>query len=135
MCAIVVSVLLTLIMGCQSEPSNSWSSVDDCAAIAPGNPQDDCWGHFIVDVFKTDSKRGMDIMQNKISSDSVRDYLWLEVTRKVDPTTTKFCQQIQSKTLAKRCQTLVSRPHLHRETLRGNEPTPKTKATPPRKPQ
>ncbi len=138
--AIVVSVMLTW-MGCQSGPSNNWGSVDDCAAIPSGNLQDDCWGHFIVDVFKTDSKRGMDIMQNKISSDSVRDYLWLEVTRKVDPTTTKFCQQIQSKTLTKRCQTLVSRPHLHRETLRGTkgkegkESNQNTKVVPQRKPQ
>ncbi len=133
--AIVVSVLFILTVGCQSEPSTNWRTVDDCTAIPSGNLQDDCWGHFIVDVFKTDSKRGMDIMQNKISSDSVRDYLWLEVTRKVDPTTTKFCQQIQSKTLAKRCQTLVSRPHLHRETLRGKESKQNTQAPPQRKPQ
>ena len=77
----------------------------------------------------------MEIMQQEISNDNVRDYLWLEVTRKVDPTTTKFCQLIQSQTLLKRCQTLVSRPHLHRETLRQNEKTQQGTPSPQRKPQ
>ena len=123
-----------LFMACQSTTKKEWSTQEDCATLPAGDIKDDCYGHFIVDIFKSDSKRGMVIMQQEISNDSVRDYLWLEITRKVDPTTTKFCQLIQSQTLLKRCQTLVSRPHLHRETLRQNE-SQKNKTVPQRQPQ
>ena len=128
--AIVISIF-----ACQSTPDKGWVTQEDCADLPSGDVKDDCFGHFIVDIFKSDAKRGMEIMQQEISNDSVRDYLWLEITRKVDPTTTKFCQLIQSKTLLKRCQTLVSRPHLHRETLRQNDNSPKGTPTPQRKPQ
>ena len=129
---VIVSILF---MGCQSTPDKGWSTQEDCASLPAGNVKDDCYGHFIVDIFKADAKRGMEIMQQEISNDNVRDYLWLEVTRKVDPTTTKFCQLIKSQTLLKRCQTLVSRPHLHRETLRQNEKKQQGTPSPQRKPQ
>lgn len=128
-------VIIPLTVACQSTPEKGWSTLEDCAALPVGNTKDDCFGQFIVDIFKSDSKRGMEIMQQEISNDSVRDYLWLEITRKVDPTTTKFCQLIQSQTLLKRCATLVSRPHLHRETLRQNEKTQQGTPSPQRKPQ
>ena len=129
----IVVILLTV--ACQSTPDVAWNTQEDCSALPPGNTKDDCFGQFIVDIFKSDSKRGMEIMQQEISNDSVRDYLWLEITRKVDPTTTKFCQLIQSQTLLKRCATLVSRPHLHRETLRQNDKTQQGTPSPQRKPQ
>ena len=127
--------IMTVILACQSTPKQAWSTQEDCVALPAGDVKDDCFGHFIVDIFKSDSKRGMEIMQQEISNDGVRDYLWLEITRKVDPTTTKFCQVIQSQTLMKRCQTLVSRPHLHRETLRENNAGQRSKPAPQRKPQ
>ena len=129
------TLVMTSILACQSTPKASWSTQEDCAALPAGDVKDDCFGHFIVDIFKSDPKRGMQIMQQEISNDRVRDYLWLEITRKVDPTTTKFCQLIQSQTLMKRCQTLVSRPHLHRDTLRENKADESRKPAPQRKPQ
>ena len=132
---LLFTAAINSILGCQSTPDKGWSTQEDCVALPAGDVKDDCYGHFIVDIFKSDAKRGMDIMQQEISNDSVRDYLWLEITRKVDPTTTKFCQLIQSQTLMKRCQTLVSRPHLHRETLRQNDKSQKGTPTPQRKPQ
>lgn len=128
-------IAFLMFVSCKSTPDQAWSTQEDCAKLATGDVKDDCYGHFIVDIFKSDAKRGMEIMQQEISNDNVRDYLWLEVTRKVDPTTTKFCQLIQSQTLMKRCQTLVSRPHLHRETLRQNEKTQQKTPVPQRKPQ
>ena len=132
---LLYTLVITSILGCQSTPKASWSTQEDCAGLPAGDVKDDCFGHFIVDIFKSDSKRGMEIMRQEISNDGVRDYLWLEITRKVDPTTTKFCQLIQSQTLMKRCQTLVSRPHLHRDTLRENKATESRKPAPQRKPQ
>ena len=92
---VIVSILF---MGCQSTLTKVGVQ-EDCASLPIGNVKDDCYGHFIVDIFKSDPKSGMKIMQQEISNDDVRDYLWLEVTRKVDPTTTKFCQLIKSQTL------------------------------------
>ena len=129
---IIASILL---MSCNSAPDKGWSTQKDCSSLPTGNVKDDCFGHFIVEIFKSDAKRGMEIMQQEISNDNVRDYLWLELTRKVDPTTTKFCQLIKSPTLLKRCQTLVSRPHLHRETLRQHEKAQQSSSSPQRKPQ
>ena len=123
---------MVALSGCTGSSAKAWTTVEDCSALELGDVKDDCWGHFIVEVYKEDAKRGMEIMQQEISNDGVRDYLWLEITRKVDPTTTKFCQMIQSKTLLKRCQTLVSRPHLHRETLRKKQGS---SSAPQRKPQ
>tara|TARA_B110000305_G_C18918441_1_gene393950 strand:- start:102 stop:506 length:405 start_codon:yes stop_codon:yes gene_type:complete len=123
---------MVALSGCTGSSAKAWTTVEDCSVLELGDVKDDCWGHFIVEVYKKDAKRGMEIMQQEISNDSVRDYLWLEITRKVDPTTTKFCQMIQSKTLLKRCQTLVSRPHLHRETLRKKQ---ESSSAPQRKPQ
>jgi len=117
--------------GCSGSSTNDWASVDDCSTLQKGQIRDDCYGQFLIDVFKQDANRGLRIIQEEISEPNVRDFLYLEVTRKVDPTTTRYCQLIQSTTLAKRCTTLVSRPHLHRETLRGSQPT----QSPQRKPQ
>jgi hypothetical protein len=117
--------------GCSGSSTNDWVSVDDCSTLQKGQIRDDCYGQFLIDVFKQDANRGLRIIQEEISEPNVRDFLYLEVTRKVDPTTTRYCQLIQSTTLAKRCTTLVSRPHLHRETLRGSQPT----RSPQRKPQ
>lgn len=117
--------------GCSGTTQTAWQSIDDCTSLQKGQIRDDCYGQFLVDVFKQDANRGRQIIQQEISDPNVKDFLYLEVTRKVDPTTTRYCQLIQSATLAKRCTTLVSRPHLHRETLRGQE----KQASPQRVPQ
>lgn len=120
-----------LLFGCSGSSTNSWTTIDDCTSLQKGQIRDDCYGQFLIELFKEDANRGLQIIQQEISEPNVRDFLYLEVTRKVDPTNTRYCQLIQSTTLAKRCTTLVSRPHLHRETLRGSQPT----QNPQRKPQ
>ena len=79
-----------------------------------------------------DPTKGESIIHEEISSAKVKDFLWLEMTREVDPTTMKYCQQIQDKALLNRCRVLVSRPHLHRDTLRNRE---QNGGVPSRKPQ
>ena len=106
---------------------------EDCHQLKRRDIKDDCWSNFIVDVFMQDKAEGEKIMEEQISNSKVRDFLWLEITRKVDPTSMIYCKKIQDKTLLERCRTLVSRPHLHRETLRTNESN--KKQVPPRKPQ
>ena len=51
------------LFACQSANDKGWSTQADCASLTMGNVKDDCYGHFIVDIFKSDSSRGMEIMQ------------------------------------------------------------------------
>ena len=122
--------LLVLLFACTGTKQKAWTQSSDCENLSMGTEKDDCWGQFLVDEFKNDRKRGADIIVNQISDPKVQDFLWLEVTRKVDPSNMQYCKRIEDPTLKSRCQTLVNRPHLHRETLRQNE-----KGTPQRKPQ
>ena len=129
---LIMSVLISSTVGCQSGDTPKWTTAEDCQTLQKGTDKDDCYGHFIVEIFQQDSKKGMQIIQQEVSDPNVQDFLWLEITRKVDPTTTRYCQLIQSQTLNKRCKTLVSRPHLHRETLRKRS---EKEPVPTRKPQ
>ena len=107
-----------ILLSCQT---NSWSSLEDCKALEKGDDKDNCWSVHLVQVFSKNREQGLLILKQEISSQRIRDFLLLEITREVDPTTQKYCNLIQDKPLADRCKMLVSRPHLHRETLRGNE--------------
>lgn len=124
-------LFFSLFFGCTD--GKMWETQEDCHQLEKGDIKDDCWSNFIVDVFKEDREKGQQIMTEQISNSKVRDFLWLEITRKVDPTSMVYCKKIEDKTLLERCRTLVSRPHLHRETLRNNES--EKKQVPPRKPQ
>lgn len=122
---IFASLFVLCTISCQGTSTSAWTTQEDCQLLPMGSDKDDCWGQFIVEIFQQDSQKGMKIIQQEVSDPNVQDFLWLEITRKVDPTTTRYCQLILSQTLKKRCQTLVSRPHLHRETLRKrSESTP-----------
>lgn len=124
-------LIFSLFFGCTGE--KVWETQEDCHQLEKGDIKDDCWSNFIVDVFAGDRKSGAKIMEDQISNSKVRDFLWLEITRKVDPSSMTYCKEIKDKTLLERCKTLVSRPHLHRETLRDSKP--KKKLVPSRKPQ
>ena len=120
-------------------PSPKQNIPEECASLPMGVEKDDCWGNCIIEVFSADSQKGMQIMESEISNPKVRDFLWLEITRKINPTTMTYCKKIADKDLFNRCQTLVSRPHLHRESLRSNEgssaPVNKQQDNPLRPPQ
>lgn len=118
-------LLATTVAACHT----AWSSVDDCKALRPGGRADDCWAKFAPDVFRTDAKAGIDIVEHRIRDPRVKDFVWLTVTREVDPSSYKYCDRIQDKALADRCRVLVSRPHLHRALMKAKRgragPTPR----------
>ena len=97
----------------------SWSSAEDCRNLPKGDNKDNCWSVHLVDFFQQDRREGMRIIREDISSSRVQDFLWLEVTREIDPTTIKYCKEIKASAVAERCRVLVSRPHLHRDVLRN----------------
>lgn len=130
-------VSIVVQVGCTPAPKQH--TPEECASLPMGVEKDDCWGNCIIEVFSADSQKGMQIMESEISNPKVRDFLWLEITRKINPTTMTYCKKIADKDLFNRCQTLVSRPHLHRESLRSNEgtsaPVNKQQENPLRPPQ
>ena len=112
-------VLLSFLFACNT---NSWSSAEDCESLSAGEQQDDCWSVHAVELFKTDPDRGTAVVEEQVSDQQIRDFIWLQVTREVDPGSYRYCERIQESVLQERCKTLVSRPHLHRELLQGETP-------------
>lgn len=111
--AIAASMVL---VGCGGA---SWSSIDDCEKLSAGAKADECWAEYAPDVFREDPARGIEIVEQKIQDPRVQDFVWLTVTREVDPGSYKYCDRIEEEALAERCRVLVSRPHLHRELIKG----------------
>ena len=112
-------VLLSFLFACNT---SSWDSSEDCEALSAGERRDDCWSVHAVEIFKTDPDRGVSVVEEQVSEQQIRDFIWLQVTREVDPGSYRYCEKIQEGVLQERCKTLVSRPHLHRELLQGDQP-------------
>jgi len=110
--------LLALILACSG---GSWSSIEDCEGLSKGPKADECWAEYLPDVFRADAERGIELVETKIEDQRVKDFVWLTVTREVDPGSYKYCERIQEEALAERCRVLVSRPHLHRELMKGQK--------------
>jgi hypothetical protein len=96
------------------------SRPEDCEAMAAGTARDECYLAVLPDVFRQDPTRGGEFAQ-RIDDPLVRDFLYLTVTREIDPATDRWCNLIQEDALQGRCKLIVSRPHLHREIL-GDAP-------------
>lgn len=115
----VVALLLLLVACGQSQ----FTSVDQCSDLAAGARQDDCWSQTLPALYGTDRDRAERLTRESVSDPRVRDYIYLTVTRDVDPGSMKYCELIEEAALKERCKVLVSRPHLHRE-LTGQKPQP-----------
>ena len=112
-------------LGCGSEKDSSdWSSIDDCRTLSDPQNKDDCISKFIVGVFKTDPERGIELVENQISEQINRDYIYLTLTREYNPATREYCDRIQDPSLKDNCNTLQSRPHLHRDILKKKKSLP-----------
>lgn len=111
-----LALLTVLTLGCSG--GGSWDSPDDCAALSKGATADECWAQHAPALFKADPARGVQVVENDVSDQRIRDFIWLTVTREVDPSSYKYCDKIQEEALKDRCRVLVSRPHLHRELLK-----------------
>ncbi len=90
------------------------TSPSDCEAVLSSSEKDECYAKVAPEVFRTDPVAGQALVEQKIADVTVRDFVYLKVTREVDPSTTRYCERIQDRVLADRCRVLVSRPHLHR---------------------
>jgi hypothetical protein len=99
------------------------TSPEQCAAMSEAPARDECYLVVAPGVFVTDAKAGITLVETGITDPLTRDMAWYTVTKTVDPYSNKYCDRIQDATVAQRCRTVVSRPHLHRElTGKGGAP-------------
>jgi hypothetical protein len=112
--------LVALLVACTGgQPT----TMDGCAAVAETAARDECYAAIAADVFRHDIREG-EKLADAITDPIIRDFVYLTVTREVDPGSPRWCNKMQEQALASRCRVIVSRPHLHRELLRasGNDP-------------
>ena len=117
-------MLMWILLACWAD---TWSSADDCEGLSKGPNKDQCWSVHLIEVFKEDLETGDRIAQAQITDSRIRDFIYLSVTREIDPSTTKWCDKMVDTAMKSRCQVLVSRPHLHRDVLQQKKmPEPKS---------
>ncbi len=103
---------LLLLVGCGPE---HFTSVDQCESVSSGARQDTCWAETLPELFRTERARAERMTKDRVGDSRVRDFIWLTVTRDVDPGSMRYCEFIEEAAMKDRCRVLVSRPHLHRE--------------------
>jgi hypothetical protein len=99
--------------------------------MAVGPAADACYVETAAAAFRADPVAADAAVQARVQDPQLRDFIYLTVTREVDPTTPRWCDKMQDRTLKERCMVLVSRPHLHRELLGGPGGGPPPGGAPP----
>lgn len=117
----MVPALAAIILACTG--TQEWSGPDDCKALSAGTARDECWVRHAAELFREDAIAGVAAIDEQVQDQTVKDFIWLTVTREVDPSSYKYCDRIVEPAMAERCRVLVSRPHLHRELLRDRGAT------------
>ncbi len=90
------------------------SGPEDCEGLSPGANADACWTAVIPALARTDPERASQYAEERVADDQTRDFLYLQLTRDVDPGNARWCHRIREKMIQDRCTVLVRRPHLHR---------------------
>ncbi|MBN1335747.1 MAG: hypothetical protein JXB39_07280 [Deltaproteobacteria bacterium] len=94
----------------RSEPP----SPEVCQTLPKGVQADECWAAALPILARTDPDRAERYADEHITDNRTRDFLFLQITREVDPSTLRWCNRIEEKVVQERCRVLVRRPHLHR---------------------
>lgn len=116
-------IWLGLLLACSG---GTPTTPEDCAGIGDLARRDDCYARVAPEVFRADPPAGVTLVEERVSDPTVRDFIWLEVTRDVDPNTDQYCRRIVDAALKERCMVLVSRPHLHRGLVEEGKKPPKS---------
>lgn len=106
--------LLLLALACGGGGSATYDDPAQCQGMSAGPDRDECYAATAVALFKADPTGAEQIIVEQVQDPKIRDFIWLTVTREVDPGSYRYCEKIQEAALADRCKVLVSRPHLHR---------------------
>ncbi len=115
---------LLLVLACSGGGGTTYDDPAQCEGMAAGAERDECWAATAPALFAKDPVAAEQIIVTQVEDPKVRDFIWLTVTREIDPGSTRWCEKIQEAALAERCKVLVSRPHLHRalQQERGQSP-------------
>ena len=108
--------------------SPKWEHLEDCDTVRGSSQRDECFAQMLPELFRTDAERASALVESEVQDQRIRDFIYLAVTRRVDPSTYQWCDKIEEPALKDRCRVLVSRPHLHRELV---GPLPDGQAHPP----
>jgi hypothetical protein len=106
--------LIVLLVACGfGEPKSS----KDCERIGNAANRDECYAKVLPELFRTDPNQAESITDSQVSEKQIRDFIYLTVTRQIDPGSYRWCNKIEEPALNERCRVIVSRPHLHKELL------------------
>ena len=93
------------------------SSLEECGEVREEAARNECYARFLPERFRVDADEAAKMVESLITDVEIRDFVYLTVTRTVDPGTYRWCERIQADAIEARCRVLVSRPHLHRELV------------------
>ncbi len=110
--------IVLLVSACDA----GWEKIEDCAEERSVERRDECYAELLPELFRSDPEGAARMVEERIEDARLRDFVYLEVTRKVDPGSYRWCREIEEELLAERCRVLVSRPHLHRELAGEDAP-------------
>ena len=83
--------------------------------MSASSHRDDCFSQYAVEWFRNNPSQAESDITSMIQDPLILDYIWLQVTREVNPSSQQYCFKIKDSVLKERCTTLVRRPHLYRE--------------------
>lgn len=112
--------LLVLVLACMSpEPPRS---LDDCHTMQAGSPRDECFATYLSALFGSDPRAAGELVEEHIEDPLVRDFVYLQVSRDLDPAGGRWCDRISAEVVAERCYVLARRPHLQRARVGEQAP-------------
>ena len=105
--------------GCGS----SVSRLEDCEKVSDETERNECFARFLPERFRSEADAAAEMVESQITDPQIRDFVYLTVTRTIDPGSYRWCDRIQEPAIKDRCRVLVSRPHLHRELVGAPAPS------------
>lgn len=123
--------ILLLLAACGGSGGTTYDDPEQCKAMPAGAERDECWAATAAELFRSDPQNAEAIIMEQVQDPKILDFIWLTVTREVDPGSYRYCEKIQEPALAERCKVLVSRPHLHRALQQEGGEAPQQGAPPP----
>lgn len=110
-------VLASLVLAMAGCGVRNPSTLEECGEVGDEGARNECYARFLPERFRQDADEAATMVESLITDVEIRDFVYLTVTRTVDPGTYRWCERIQADAIEARCRVLVSRPHLHRELV------------------
>lgn len=98
------------------------TELSDCEGLSEGMERDECYAVVLPAMFAKDAQRADTLTQERVQDSLVRDFVYLEVAREIDPGGGRWCMRIETLAVRERCEVLMRRPHLQRELLQAHPP-------------